>query len=151
MPCINAGYCCKLIIMPIDRLKFLVMLSNFKKEGNPDGEFIGRNWTEIMLEEALKIRPDLKINTSMALKSRMFFTCKQYNPEAKRCMDYINRPRVCSEYPYYGNKNKSPKEMAVYRKCGYLADHPDGAEFARQQEAKIKAFNKIEEICSSEN
>lgn len=33
---------------------------------------------------------------------RAEYTCKFYNKETKRCMDYENRPPMCSNYPYDG-------------------------------------------------
>lgn len=30
------------------------------------------------------------------------YTCKFFDPETKRCGNYVNRPRMCSEYPYDG-------------------------------------------------
>lgn len=29
-----------------------------------------------------------------------FFTCKNWDEESGNCMDYDNRPKMCSEYPY---------------------------------------------------
>lgn len=30
------------------------------------------------------------------------FTCKRYDAETKLCSQYVDRPRMCSEYPYDG-------------------------------------------------
>ena len=32
------------------------------------------------------------------------FTCRHWNAETKRCMDYENRPGMCSDYPYYSGR-----------------------------------------------
>lgn len=138
-------------MMPLSDKSFNKIQKNSKKIGDPDYKFIKDNFVRITQEEALSIRPELKINTSAALNRRIFFTCKQYNPVTKKCMDYKNRPVLCSGYPYYGNENKTPKEIAVHIDCGYLMAHPDGPAFREKELKIIKAIERIEEVCPSES
>lgn len=42
------------------------------------------------------------------------YTCKNYNKETGDCMDYENRPRMCSEYPY--------GKVCDYKDCTYKCE-----------------------------
>jgi Fe-S-cluster containining protein len=33
-------------------------------------------------------------------------TCKHFNEETRKCKIYTQRPRMCSQYPYYGSRTK---------------------------------------------
>lgn len=40
-------------------------------------------------------------------RPRYFYVCRHFDRVARRCTDYENRPRMCSEYPY-GNPCDEP-------------------------------------------
>ena len=47
------------------------------------------------------------------------FRCVNYDVATRTCLAYESRPRVCSEFPFYG---KDPKTMSVSNVCGYQAE-----------------------------
>lgn len=142
MSCINTGHCCRLIIMPITKKKFLAVL----RRKNSESAFIDENWNMLSVKQALEIRPELRFCTKPVLNKKTFFTCKQFDSLTNKCRNYDKRPKICSGYPYYGNMNKSAKELRVHLDCGYLQAHPDGAEFIKRHKKVYAAVEKIEKI-----
>lgn len=49
-----------------------------------------------------------------------FYSCRWYDPDARRCTNYENRPSMCSGYPWYGN----PPDplMALPPECGHRVE-----------------------------
>lgn len=138
--CINTGKCCELIIMHVNQKRYNEIEKHLKKSGDPDSSFIEKNFTIISDEEAMVIRPSVKVG----IKARnhelengdglfdamghglMFLKCKQYNDKLKKCMDYKNRPKVCREFPFYGDElDITATDKKVSKSCGYLIHHPD--------------------------
>ncbi len=126
MRCIRAGHCCRLVILFLTQKEFDAVLRLFKEKKNPDYFFVKDNMTVVPTEEALKIRPELRVNSDEALASSTYLTCKQYDGKLKQCMDYPNRPKMCRNFPFYG-KDLDIKAMEgkVNEQCGYLLHHPD--------------------------
>jgi Fe-S-cluster containining protein len=126
MRCIHAGHCCRLITLFFTRKEFEFVLKLFKEKKNPDYFFVKENMVVISTEEALKIRPELKVNSDKALANTTYLTCKQYNHTLKICMDYLNRPKMCRDFPFYGEEmDIIAMKKKVNEECGYLIHHPD--------------------------
>lgn len=49
-----------------------------------------------------------------------FYECRHYDPDNRACLNYENRPEVCSEYPWYGEGPDPSKALPLT--CSYLAD-----------------------------
>lgn len=58
---------------------------------------------KITKRKAKKINPHL---VSIVKNSQSYFTCKHLSESG--CGNYENRPKICSQYPYYG---KTPEEF----------------------------------------
>ncbi len=81
------GLCCQAITLP---------LQVFTDRGFFDQ--VPHGWRPISLAEAFEINPHLgRIEENCA-----FFTCDHLNNG--RCSIYDRRPKICSEYPFYGDK-----------------------------------------------
>jgi Fe-S-cluster containining protein len=72
-------------------------------------------------------RDDIRVN---------FFTCKYFDGETRNCLDYEDRPRMCSSFPnsqstcpYEGCKHFNAKERIVRR--------PFGAETKKAKKEKV--------------
>lgn len=49
-----------------------------------------------------------------------FYTCSKHDAVSNECTTHTTRPRVCSEYPNYGNNEWDPKREQLYdENCGY--------------------------------
>lgn len=126
MSCIRTGKCCEVIIITTATVKvFNGVVAKYVKKGNADCLFIQKNWIPLSIEEAKKLRPVLAEHTDETLGNYPIFTCKQFNGTTRKCMDYKNRPRVCSGYPYYnGNDKKRLRIKNLIKKtnpdCGYV-------------------------------
>jgi Fe-S-cluster containining protein len=49
-----------------------------------------------------------------------YYRCDRYDPVARRCTDYENRPDVCRGYPWYGEAPDPNKSLPPT--CSYRAD-----------------------------
>lgn len=50
----------------------------------------------------------------------LFYECRHFDPVDNRCMDYANRPEVCSGYPWHG---RAPHPAAtIPPACSFNAD-----------------------------
>jgi Fe-S-cluster containining protein len=47
------------------------------------------------------------------LPEKGYFTCSRYNWEKGQCNRYLERPKMCRDYPEYGGKRK-----CVHGACG---------------------------------
>ena len=73
--------------------------------------YILNNWEEINCPiDIWRIFPDKRID----FKYNKYYVCKNFNRFKNKCMDYKNRPYICSEYPYYG---KEETVELIYEKC----------------------------------
>ena len=50
-----------------------------------------------------------------------FYTCTKHDTETNKCMVHEERPRVCSNYPWYGRGVKT-NEAFYNPNCGYKVD-----------------------------
>ncbi len=86
------GHCCKNFPLPAS-LEEIRRRRN--KEVCPPGEL----WIEDGDKLASMLVP-LHEGTYPDGSPAWFFTCKHHDPVSGDCMDYENRPRMCSDYPY---------------------------------------------------
>jgi Fe-S-cluster containining protein len=52
--------------------------------------------------------------------------CDQFNPDTRQCEAHDDRPRVCSEFPWYGRSPHDPDSRGIADslspRCSYHAD-----------------------------
>ncbi len=65
---------------------------------------------------AIKRLPGGHIEPDMAF----FFRCRHFDPEARRCTNYENRPSVCRKYPWFDGVPDPNKTLPL--ECEYLRD-----------------------------
>lgn len=140
MSCMNCGHCCRLIIMPINHEEFLI-----RQNREAEFTFIRTNWTVISVEQALKIQPELRFCTKKVLDKKTFLSCQLFDPVSNKCTNYNKRPKICSDFPYYGEKLKA-SELRVQINCGYLKAHPGGLAEIKRRKKTQAVMKKIEQI-----
>jgi Fe-S-cluster containining protein len=97
-----------------------------------DPVFVHLNWVPITREEAHKINPFLAVNErtvrdtwsgegATSYEKLHFYTCKHHDKVTRKCTIHEIRPRVCSEYPWYG-RNPEPSHLFYSEDCGYRED-----------------------------
>lgn len=60
------------------------------------------------------------VNDRLELRPAFYYRCDRYDPVAKRCTDYDNRPPVCRGYPWYG---RGPDDRAnIPPTCSFNED-----------------------------
>jgi Fe-S-cluster containining protein len=120
--CNRCGKCCEAISFAYS----LEEMKEYADNGNKDAVFIIENWVEISEEEAFKINPFLQLQIKRFREKGLhkfingkFYKCNQYNNHSKLCLAHDNKPKVCSDYPFY-NRTKLPKGYLMYdENCGY--------------------------------
>lgn len=50
-----------------------------------------------------------------------FYECVNFDRETRRCTKYEDRPPVCRDYPYYGQRQLAPN-IALPHWCSFRAD-----------------------------
>jgi len=132
MPCKSCGMCCQCIILMYGKNE---MLRNARQNKSSDAAFMFKFWKEISKKQAMAINPRyVKIADKGILlynakgqpvdKSvrHHYFTCLKYNARSKTCRVHNYKPRVCSQYPWYG---KPPRADFIFfsEDCGYKDDY----------------------------
>lgn len=49
-----------------------------------------------------------------------FYTCRHYDADNKRCMNYENRPPICRDFPWYAGDVDHSKSLPEH--CSFRAD-----------------------------
>ena len=50
------------------------------------------------------------------------YACPRYDRTTKTCGDYEHRPRVCSDYPFYGDAPDVDRALRLPPGCGYVGE-----------------------------
>lgn len=132
--CHMCGMCCKAIVLPVsyDELKERSSVQDYingsKCEGieNNDVLFVWLNWKPISKEEAFKINPHLRLWEERfiernCLEKLNFWTCTKHDPVTNKCTVHEHRPKVCSDFPWYG-RSVVTTEPFYSPECGYKVD-----------------------------
>lgn len=128
MPCNACGSCCKVLFIEdspedIDKLveeEYPGVKDLWKLDSWSDHAFIKACWNPIAEEEAFKRNPELK-NWIFSSK-RYFYECIYF--EHNKCSIHYkgNKPQVCTEYPFYGEKPSKLHINILFDGCGYIED-----------------------------
>lgn len=70
--------------------------------------FQGGGWSQGIIQGEARVLPSFA------------WRCDLFDPVARRCTDYDNRPPVCRDYPWYGDGPDPQK--ALPPTCSYRAD-----------------------------
>jgi Fe-S-cluster containining protein len=63
---------------------------------------------------------EFMVGNQMVLLPAFYYTCDRYDPEARQCTDYENRPDMCRDFPWYGAPPDPLKALPVT--CSYRED-----------------------------
>lgn len=118
--CNQCGQCC---------LTFRISVGHkeIQSYGSPEGDwkFAKDNLIPMHKELAFFLNPHLKkFEERESLGDNFYYKCKQYNVKTKKCNNHQNRPKVCSDFPWYSKKNFSDLvyENLYDENCGYKID-----------------------------
>lgn len=116
--CKRCGKCCMAIPLPVTYAD----LAGMAKHGHPDALFVLQHWKPISVKKARHLNPEF-LKEGGGRKS--IWTCRKLNHRTNMCRVHAYKPKVCSEFPYYG-RNRFP--YPVTSKCGYPKINPSVAE-----------------------
>lgn len=130
--CIDGcGACCNPVAatFTLDDLR-RALPSLLTEDGRLNRAWALEHFTQIPRGHGLRATPEMDTGHTMAVSRAdptvlvevwtYFFTCDAYDPDARTCTAYDDRPPMCSEYPWYGMKPDPTKAMPA--ECGYLPD-----------------------------
>jgi|SRR3972149_6522737 len=108
MKCRKCGMCCKAI-----PLRFgLTHLA--QRKNCADAKFIIKHWLSISHVQALYYNKELVSGGGI-----YFYTCLLLD-KRNRCKVHNRKPKICSGYPWYGEKEKRDVAKLIRKEgCGY--------------------------------
>lgn len=119
----SCGACCYPVVLPYSKLDIISL--------GPQIDDDTRRWvledlTPLSRREGLRRAPYLaQGGTTMAiiagrptLAYSVFYECRHFDPDTKKCGIYDDRPDACREYPLYGEAVLDPAK-AVPAECVY--------------------------------
>jgi Fe-S-cluster containining protein len=105
--CRQCGYCCSAIVI-------LYGAWSIREKKCASLKFILKNWIPISRVEAIRRNSELA-----CVNNGFFWTCLLFDERTRKCGNYKGRPRICSEYPWYGEKPKGNAILIRKEGCGY--------------------------------
>jgi Fe-S-cluster containining protein len=120
--CAGCGHCCDPVTLDADlfaRIREHARRDDFVERYPEEGHrrnllFIAQHWhpTTAWHEDGVTVKLGLR--------------CDQFDPQARRCTAYEDRPPVCRDYPWYGDKEgtRCARASSLYPECSYLLDIP---------------------------
>lgn len=123
--CSMCGKCCEAIRLPMSHEKFS---PDYTEVLYVDKEFMFDNFVPMSQEEALSINPQLlmgKVHPDGKYEESpgFYYSCKMYDKETKKCNAHDLRPKVCREFPWYGNSINN-HSLGMHLSCSYWQDVP---------------------------
>lgn len=112
------GHCCKRFLLPysmeeLQRMRqSIIDKKDFSLLDNGEKRFNPHNTEELMKVTGMVIflgKSKLDPDGNSTEKECNYYTCKHFDEKSGNCMNYENRPRMCSDYPY-GHK-------CLYKSC----------------------------------
>lgn len=133
--CNGCGACCDPVVLPYTQRQVAGMLPDEYLTAD-ERRFVLEDLTPITRRDGMARASYLSAGVtvmgqpgspeSVVLAWSAFYTCRHYDPETRRCGNYANRPRMCREYPWYGDGPDPAK--ALPGPCAYRADRGETPE-----------------------
>jgi Fe-S-cluster containining protein len=127
------GNCCRVIRINLspEYIANRIWTGDFPKsiDNYTDMEFAYLFWKPITMEKALEINPYLKTWPFYDSDKVFYYTCTKFDESKNLCTVHETRPRVCSEFPWYGEVPGKENSRYLYSdKCGYIEEVMEGTE-----------------------
>lgn len=141
-----SGHCCKVFYLPysfdeMNHFKRLSSLGKTKEEKVKDLFKIANLIIPVRAESCKTYAIENSLIYSSSRKSShmynvmYYYTCKNYDAIKHKCLDYENRPSMCSKYPYM--------RQCYYRDCTLKYIHVPTIETIRRKILSVKFSLKL--------
>lgn len=129
--CNGCGQCCDPVVLPFTQREIMATLPS-QHEHPADREHMLHDLIPISRREGLARAPYLSGGVTWAsidggrsfLETRsVFYECRHFDRETRRCRIYERRPPMCRDYPWYGDPPDGSK--ALPPDCSYIEDVPE--------------------------
>lgn len=117
--CTGCGDCCRVITLSVSKTE-IVRGKNSSGQlyhGTPGDRTWAKNLVPVKPEEVQKLAPHRILDPNR----KYLYRCPDFNYETAQCENYENRPRVCSEFPAYGDREYVFTQEDLPR-CGYWSE-----------------------------
>ena len=108
--CARCGSCCDPVIIEADVFFLCGELARSQEFPHHNHRFIAQHWHPVSGWKAEDGTECLSVR------------CDMFDPERRACTAYNDRPPVCSDYPWYGDKPNAERAASLPVECSYLAD-----------------------------
>ena len=120
--CARCGMCCEVLPLDVNRQKMERMRLNASADAFRDLEFMLRHFHRISRTEAFKRNPFFR---ARGTRKGVYYTCDQYDAQNHLCLAQENKPRTCSEFPWYGgDPAERVSHLKPFPRCSYWHDVP---------------------------
>jgi len=128
--CNSCGQCCEVIALSYrpEQADVLRLRGEIPED---EAEWAKNCLVPMSRRKVKELQPDLlhiMVPPPQLIKSRLeagttipyYYSCNNWNPETKQCMDYENRPSLCRGFPWFGKQPHRGKYLPT--QCSFRAD-----------------------------
>lgn len=109
-----SGHCCRRFYLPYTPEELQAMVDGTKSTGHRREELEQVAGMVIPLKPAKEYEFLVDGVTPVPADARgYYYTCKHHDEATGNCLNYENRPNMCSAFPFYGN----PSTRCEYKEC----------------------------------
>lgn len=129
--CNSCGGCCDPVSMPFSQQQ-LREVGPRAMTSIEDYLFVLNDLTRIPYREGLRKSPHYKqggvttvgygLDGEVLMMHSVFYECRHFDKDTRRCTNYENRPPLCRDYPWYGDPPDPSKALPL--DCSYIEDIP---------------------------
>lgn len=120
--CNSCGCCCHPVSLPYTQREYAQLLPGTIDE--EDRQFVLSELRQLKKREGLALAPWLRGHMLADKHGQpvdvVFYECKHFDVETRRCTNYENRPGMCRDFPWYDGVPRRQAALAPY--CSFNAD-----------------------------
>lgn len=111
----GCGACCDPVVLPYTQIEAMSHASSFDPEELrwilEDLVPMGRREAKAKFPELFARQSFGVVNGQLIGDTPMFYSCRNLDPETRRCGIYDHRPPACREFPWYGEGPDARKAL----------------------------------------